>query len=434
MFYTAKISKSQKVSMWLISGGRVTNKDLVWSEIWFILHWYIHELMAKQLILITVHVLLLVLDLQIDKFDISHYIVVLWYIWKNGHMSVLLQKRARASTMTSTTPAGSRPAQTNTTVLTSANTYATPFCRDISHVCKRCPAAFVQFSSLIIHMASFHGEKLQTMYPDSCRPDSGAGDHGDGKAEENRDGARRHACDVCSKAFTGAGNLKKHKMIHIAYKPFVCDVCSKAFNRADNLNRHMMIHIAHRPFLCDVCSKAFNRAGHLKEHKRIHTGEKPYKCQHCDSAFSLSCALQRHIRSVHAGDRPHVCDVCGAAFSESGHLNRHKRIHTGERPHVCDVCGAAFSRTGLLKTHKRIHTGERPYVCDVCGKAFTDSSDFKTHQRSHTGEKPYRCLHCPAAFTRSGNLKGHVQKLHPWNLHIVTTGPALPWPTCHLQQ
>ncbi|XP_070174303.1 histone-lysine N-methyltransferase PRDM9-like [Littorina saxatilis] len=256
--------------------------------------------------------------------------------------------------------------------------------QDRPNVCQRCNAAFVQFISLRIHMASAHGEKLLSVPRESCRPNGIVGNHGDRKGGHNKDTGRRHVCDVCNKAFTQAGSLKKHKMIHTGEKPFVCDVCRKAFTRAGNLETHKRIHTGEKPFVCDVCRKAFNQTSDLKKHKVIHTGEKPYKCPHCDAAFDQSSNLQSHIRSVHARDKPHVCDVCGAAFSV----------------------------TFTLQRHKRIHTGEKPYVCSDCGKSFALSGTLIQHRRTHTGEKPYKCPHCPSAFTWSGHLKRHVQRLH----------------------
>ena len=140
-------------------------------------------------------------------------------------MSVLLQKRVRTSTMASAISAGSRPDQKNTTVLTSANTSA------VLHLSletnptfiNAVPLPCVQSSSLRIHMASFHGEKLQSVYPDSCRPDGGAGNLGDRKGVGSRDSARSFVCDVCRKAFFEASHLKRHKRIHTGHKdkPFV---------------------------------------------------------------------------------------------------------------------------------------------------------------------------------------------------------------------
>ncbi|KAI0066675.1 hypothetical protein BV25DRAFT_1796416, partial [Artomyces pyxidatus] len=55
------------------------------------------------------------------------------------------------------------------------------------------------------------------------------------------------ACPVdgCSKAFTEAGNLRRHvRTIHKGDKPYQCDFpgCDKAFGRSDHLLLHMESH------------------------------------------------------------------------------------------------------------------------------------------------------------------------------------------------
>ncbi|XP_070174800.1 histone-lysine N-methyltransferase PRDM9-like [Littorina saxatilis] len=258
--------------------------------------------------------------------------------------------------------------------------------QDRPHVCQRCAAAFVQFSSLRIHMASAHGEKLLAVPLESCRADGSVGNHGDRKGGHNKDTGRRHVCDVCNKAFTQAGSLKRHKVIHTGETQFVCDVCNKAFTQAGDLKRHNVIHTGETQFVCDVCNKAFTLAGNLKRHNVIHTGEKQFVCDVCNKAFTQASILKRH-NVIHTGEKQFVCDVCNKAFTRAGHLKRHNVIHTGETQFVCDVCNKAFTLAGNLKRHNVIHTGEKQFVCDVCNKAFTRAGHLKRHNVIHTGQK-----------------------------------------------
>ena len=49
-------------------------------------------------------------------------------------------------------------------------------------------------------------------------------------------------CLKIIKAFTEAGHLKRHKLVHTGKKSHVCDVCDKAFAQAGNLKKHKLIH------------------------------------------------------------------------------------------------------------------------------------------------------------------------------------------------
>lgn len=47
-----------------------------------------------------------------------------------------------------------------------------------------------------------------------------------------------------------------------------------------------------RHFKCDQCPQSFNRNHDLKRHKRIHLAVKPFPCGHCDKSFSRKDALK----------------------------------------------------------------------------------------------------------------------------------------------
>jgi uncharacterized Zn-finger protein len=47
-----------------------------------------------------------------------------------------------------------------------------------------------------------------------------------------------------------------------------------------------------RPFRCDSCPQSFNRNHDLKRHKRVHPAVKPFPCKHCGKGYFRRDALQ----------------------------------------------------------------------------------------------------------------------------------------------
>lgn len=50
---------------------------------------------------------------------------------------------------------------------------------------------------------------------------------------------------------------------------------------------------------CDICSKEFTRAHNLKAHKNSHANERPYKCSFCEKAFVRKHDRERHVEKIH---------------------------------------------------------------------------------------------------------------------------------------
>jgi hypothetical protein len=62
-----------------------------------------------------------------------------------------------------------------------------------------------------------------------------------------------------------------------------------------------------RLFKCDQCPQSFDRNHDLKRHKRIHLAVKPFPCKHCEKSFSRKDALKVRslfdlIRKLEQGD------------------------------------------------------------------------------------------------------------------------------------
>ena len=53
--------------------------------------------------------------------------------------------------------------------------------------------------------------------------------------------------------------------------------------------------------VCDICSKDFTRAHNLKAHKRTHANLRPYDCKFCGKAFVRKHDRERHVEKLHPG-------------------------------------------------------------------------------------------------------------------------------------
>jgi uncharacterized C2H2 Zn-finger protein len=51
--------------------------------------------------------------------------------------------------------------------------------------------------------------------------------------------------------------------------------------------------------ICDICSKDFTRAHNLKAHKRTHANERPFGCSFCGKAFVRKHDRERHVEKLH---------------------------------------------------------------------------------------------------------------------------------------
>lgn len=135
----------------------------------------------------------------------------------------------------------------------------------ILHKCKTCSKLFPYASSLRVHE--------RTHLPD-----------------------KGFTCPVeqCSKSFARSDHCKHH--INTVHKGQVVD----GVLRGPTFEQK-----------CNICSKSFNHAGNLRTHLKIHVGERKFKCEDCGKTFVLAQHLKSHIQIVHTNSRREMCSICG---------------------------------------------------------------------------------------------------------------------------
>lgn len=160
--------------------------------------------------------------------------------------------------------------------------------------------------------------------------------------EENNEKFKLHRCDQCSKCFSRATHLKRHKLTHEEGK-IQCEICEKRFTRIDHLNLHVASnHSESKPFQCDVpeCKKGFLRQEHLKKHIEAKHGEGTKDkeiCDICQKTFASKKYLKIHLKT-HSGEisKGLTCKYCNVEFGEKTELNEHMaKDHQNEKPYLC---------------------------------------------------------------------------------------------------
>lgn len=257
-----------------------------------------------------------------------------------------------------------------------------------------------------------------------------------------------HVCVDCSRAFTNACKLKRHrrqyctKTQHSALqqapryvaldkrkKPqeqvsddttdacFHCHLCTSTFTDYDEVHSHVLA--AHsdiaKPGICRFCGAWFANPYKLRRHVTSSV--------HDDVPSDVMTAFKRHIdrttisytpeavkllRRARAERRQQVagsgleCVVCGQAFSARSALLRHRKVVHGRRsadlaPTIsCQLCGASFDRRRAYLRHRRDEHGKLPVVrvppatkhCAVCERSFTRADAAARHHATmHTASQ-----------------------------------------------
>ena len=102
------------------------------------------------------------------------------------------------------------------------------------------------------------------------------------------------------------GNMSTNQYLpYIEKRQYMCDICENIFKTEQLLRRHYnVIHNMRKTtkwHRCNICSKAFSYAHNLKMHiHTIHESKKEYKCEYCGKLFAEPGNLKLHISTVQA--------------------------------------------------------------------------------------------------------------------------------------
>ena len=134
--------------------------------------------------------------------------------------------------------------------------------------CSQCPRKFIIRGQLVEHERIHSGEKPFACEHCSKRfaQSSQLRQHVSVHSEVGT-----HICPTCGEAFKRPWRLQSHRRAAHAeeigsQKRYRCDDCGREYSLRQSWIYHCLTHSADRPFQCDVCSRQFRVAGQLRQH------------------------------------------------------------------------------------------------------------------------------------------------------------------------
>ncbi|XP_074545352.1 zinc finger and BTB domain-containing protein 40 isoform X2 [Halichoeres trimaculatus] len=207
---------------------------------------------------------------------------------------------------------------------------------DRPYVCRECGKGYSQASGLTVHLQTFHNLSEPHDCQKCCLSFSTLDEHRQHIQEFHP--KEYHKCPTCSKVFTSAALLDKHKSTHTGSKPFSCDICNKSYQQLSGLwyhNRtnHPDVFASHTRQLktlvqCDLCFKFFPSAASLTKHQAAeHQGSEAsaLRCPFCPALLGGEEEMQEHISSQHVSQSSEVfnCPLCSLICSSQMELQEH---------------------------------------------------------------------------------------------------------------
>ncbi|KOB79374.1 putative zinc finger protein [Operophtera brumata] len=164
---------------------------------------------------------------------------------------------------------------------------------------------------------------------------------------------RKFCCSGCDKIFNTKDALKSHERSHIPIenrKIYHCDIsttspssATSALSRKFTASHKKVVHGKVKAYICDLCGTN----GELRQHRAIHSADKPFVCNKCSKSFKTYSNLKTHM-DTHE-DTAYECYVCRRVLNSRRTLRKHLLVHEDKCRHICSYCNKAFKRRQTLK-------------------------------------------------------------------------------------
>lgn len=179
-----------------------------------------------------------------------------------------------------------------------------------------------------------------------------------------------YKCEICPKSFVKESTFYDHKNSHNNF--IICDLCGMDFTRQHNLDKHSLkIHGTEdeknraKKFACNVCSFRSYTNDRLKGHEQIHSINYNFRCDQCDFRSRTYDNLRRHIGSKHLGKWEITYEMKNITNAKRRQSKQNKKIENG------GLYRAGQERETFNKYMRELQHKER-VTCGVCHKETTN--------------------------------------------------------------